>query len=101
MLRSGRVYKDPKAIREMTEERIETVGATSGESETTKDAGMAELLRLLMEDRCAREREGEKQMQMMREQMESLMKLVESSHRTTPPAGTAGTLGHGSANKLA
>ena len=57
MLRLGRVYKDPKAVREMSEERDETAEAIgSGESGTTKDAGMAELLRLLMEDRRARER---------------------------------------------
>lgn len=51
MLRSGRVYKDHKAVREMSEERDETVEVIGGgELGTTMDAGMAELLQLLMED---------------------------------------------------
>ena len=100
MLRSGRVYQDAKVVREMEEERDEIAGASGRESETTKDVGMAELLRLLVEDRRAREREGEKQMRIIREHMDSLMKFVESSHRTTPLTETTRALGHGPANKL-
>ena len=75
----------------MSEEQDRTSGATVGAT-----TGVAELLKVLLEDRRARERENEQQMKVMRDHMDSLMRLVETSHRTgghmdslTPGAATA------------
>ena len=68
----------------MSEEQDGTSGATVGAT-----TGVAELLQVLLEDRRARERENEQQMKVMREHMDSLMRLVEASHRTGGPTGAA------------
>ena len=81
MLRSGRTYR--KVSSTMSDEREGTSEATGRGPAAT--GGMAELLQMLLEDCRARERENEQQMQVMREHMDSLVRLVEISRRTVEP----------------
>ena len=71
----------------MSEEQDRMSGATVGAM-----TGVTELLKVLLEDRRGRERENKQQMKVMCEHMDSLMRLVETSHRTGGPPGAATAL---------
>ena len=71
----------------MSEEQDGMSGATVGAT-----TGVEELLQVHLEDRRARERENEQLMKVMCEHMDSLMRLVETSHRTGGPPGAATAL---------